>query len=248
MDQRTLYQQSAAASGPGRDLSSALQARDQFVIDHIKKALGERGVLQIVELSIGDGRMTFAMLAALKGARLTCAEISELRIKQLREEIEGFASLVGRLPEFVSCNLDTDFGRFESDAYDAVVALDIMEHVLDVFGFVANCRRILKPGGRLYLRVPNIAYVKHRLNLLRGHLPVTASWFGPSADLAAWREWHGWDGGHLHLFTVPILFRLLTDEGFAIETCGDPGARFAGLRKVWPNLLFANPLIIAGKN
>ncbi len=248
MDQKLLYQQVAAADGPRRDLSPALIERDRFVIGAIRRSTGAADQLAIAELSVGDGRMTLAMLRALPGARFTCAEIAEARIDKLRREIAADPAMAGRMPHFVSCNLDTDFGVFEADSFDAVVALDIMEHVLDVFGFVANCHRILKPGGRLYLRVPNIGYLKHRLDLLRGRLPVTASWFGPRGELTAWRIQHGWDGGHLHLFTLPMALRLVQESGLSVVSCEDPGTRLASIRVLWPNLLFANPLVIAGKD
>ena len=240
MDQQNLYELSAAADGPRRDFAPALLARDRYVIDDLLRMASGRS-LRLVELSVGDGRTTLAMLSGIPHAHLTCAEISELRIEQLRTEIAADPSLSGRMPEFVACNLDTEFARFAADSYDAVVALDIMEHVLDVFGFVANCRRILKPGGRLYLRVPNIAYLKHRLDLLRGRLPVTASWFGPNGDLSAWRDKHGWDGGHLHLFTVPMLSQLLREADFEVASCNDAGARLAGLRSLWPESPVCQP-------
>lgn len=247
MDQQKLYQQSAAAQGPRRDYSPALVARDRFVLERIREEATVNRPLEIAELSVGDGRMTLGILGAFPSARLTCAELSELRIDQLRREIAGEPSLSGRMPEFASCNFDTDFDCFASETFDAVVALDIMEHVFDVFGFVENCRRILKTDGRLFLRVPNIAYVKHRLELLRGRLPATASWFGPRGDLSAWRDKHGWDGGHLHFFTVPVLRRLLQEGGLVIESCDDPGTKWVVLRRLWPNLLFSNPLMVARK-
>jgi hypothetical protein len=95
--------------------------------------------------------------------------------------------------------------------------------------------------------VPNIAYIKHRIRLLRGMIPVTASWFETPEELTSWREQHGWDGGHLHLFTVPILYNLLESYGFQIEVCRDPGTRFQSLRNMLPTLLYANPLIVAKK-
>lgn len=226
-------------------MSEALLKRDRFVLNELRE-FGASRLLDVVEMSVGDGRTTLA-LTSLDHVRLTCAEISALRISQLREEIAADPRLSCRMPEFVSCNLDTDFGEFASDAFDAVVALDILEHVFDVFGFVSNCHRILRSGGRLYLRVPNVAYVKHRIALLRGRLPVTASWFGTRGDFRAWRETHGWDGGHLHLFTVPSLTQLLRESGFEILSCSDPGATFGQLRKALPNLLFANPLVNAMK-
>lgn len=64
----------------------------------------------------------------------------------------------------------------------------------------------------------------------------------------AWRENYSWDGGHLHLFTLPILRQLLQEHGFMIEDCRDAGARLEGVRDLWPNLLYANPLIIIMKH
>lgn len=236
----------AAGDGP-RDFSPALIDRDRFVIeDLLARSAGQP--LAVAELSVGDGRMTLAMLSSIQRVRLTCAEISELRIEQLRSEIAEDPLLSDRMPDFIACNFDTDFVGFPDNTFDAVVALDIMEHVIDVFGFVANCHRVLRPGGSLYLRVPNIAYIKHRFRLLLGQLPVTASWYGTRGDLHAWRDIHGWDGGHLHLFTIDILARLLREGSFEILSCDDPGTRLAGMRKLWPNLLFANPLIIAQKS
>ena len=204
-------------------------------------------MIAICELSVGDGRMTTAILSALHKAQVTCAEISEVRISQLQGSIEADPILRSRMPKFVQCNFDLDFQRLPEDAFDVVIALDIMEHVLDVFGFMENCHRMLKAGGVLFLRVPNIAYVKHRLRLLLGEMPITASWFETPRELTAWREKHSWDGGHLHLFTIPILRKLLYEEGFLIDRCQDAGARLESLRNVWPNLLFANPLIVAAK-
>jgi hypothetical protein len=85
--------------------------------------------------------------------------------------------------------------------------------VFDVIGFEQNCHRVLKPSGQLYLRVPNIAYIKHRLDLLHGQLPVTVSLFGLLGDLSAWCNLYGRDCGHLHLVT--ILQRDDMDENYA---------------------------------
>ena len=122
-----------------------------------------------------------------------------------------------------------------------------MEHVFDVFNFVAHCGRILRNQGILILRVPNIAYIKHRLNLLAGNLPATASWFGKPGDLTEWRKFWGWDGGHLHLFTIPILVKLLGDYNFNVQLCRDPGTRFEAIRNLYPKLMYSNPVIVAKK-
>ena len=246
MDQAELYERMATHPRAGRDYSPALIARDNFVISDLLRRRGPSSI-KIAELSVGDGRMSLSMLKRLPSAHLTCMDVSEKRLSQLRQEIVADPSLQNMDVEFVTCNFDTNFSILPNETFDAVVALDVMEHVFDVFNFVSHCRRILRPNGVFYLRVPNIAYLKHRLALLAGALPVTASWFGPLNDLTAWRNVHGWDGGHLHLFTIPILRKLLAESGFRVVSCSDPGTRMAALRGVWPELLFANPLLVSEK-
>ena len=44
---------------------------------------------------------------------------------------------------------------FADGRFDAVVIIDYLEHVEDDQGFVAECHRVLKPGGRLIVNVPH---------------------------------------------------------------------------------------------
>lgn len=41
------------------------------------------------------------------------------------------------------------------EVFDAVVSFETVEHVGDPEGFVAECRRVLRPGGRLVMSTPN---------------------------------------------------------------------------------------------
>jgi cyclopropane fatty-acyl-phospholipid synthase-like methyltransferase len=174
-------------------------------------------------------------------------DISPTRIAEVKKNIEDTGLKSQKKVSFYECNFDTQFNVLNSDLFDVVIALDIMEHVFDVFGFVDNCYRILKQEGALIIRVPNVAYIKHRVGLFFGNLPITASWFGNQDDLSGWRDHWGWDGGHLHYFTIPLLYQLLKQSGFQIELCRDPGTKFSTFRNLLPELLYSNPLIIAKK-
>lgn len=66
------------------------------------------------------------------------------------------------------------------------------DETFDPYHFIGECQRTLKTKGTQLLQVPNIAWLPHRIDLLFGKLPKTS-------DEA------GWDGGHLHYFTVPTL-------------------------------------------
>lgn len=239
MDARQLYG-AQAADEPQAPYD--LKGRDDFVIACVaRQAAGAPVPIRVAELSVGDGRLS-GRLASVPGvSRLVCADISPRRLDAARRRVAA----AGLKAEYVECNFDTDLERLPDRAFDTVVALDILEHVFDVFGFLRHSQRILTAGGTLVLRLPNIAYLRHRVRLLLGELPITASWFGPAGDFGAWRGEWGWDGGHLHLFTIPVLERLLDEHGFEIAECRDAGARFETIRNLWPNLLYSNPVFIA---
>lgn len=247
MDQLSFYEAQCGQAKPDSGDTYVLQGRDSFVVEYINKSVlpGREGRLEVAELSIGDGKLSRAILQANSAIALTCVDISPSRIRLVSDLLASEALLARS--RFVECNFDTHFALLAENAFDVVIALDVMEHVFDVFNFVEHCRRILRSNGALILRVPNVAYIKHRLKLLAGKLPVTASWFGMPEDLSEWRKSWGWDGGHLHLFTIPILVKLLRESGFSVEQCCDPGSRLSTLRNLWPNLLYSNPLIIAKK-
>jgi SAM-dependent methyltransferase len=67
---------------------------------------------------------------------------------------------------------------FGAATYDAVVSLQTVEHLWDQDAFVAECRRVLRPGGRLILSTPN------RLTFPSGN-PFHAR------DLVDWERRHG---------------------------------------------------------
>jgi len=249
MDQKAFYERQAGSSSElAQHIDPALIGRDRFVIDYIVQMLPHHTCsFSLSELSIGEGRLTQSLLRRFPNMKLHGTDISLNRISYVRRMLKAIPGVNAENYTLSECNLDTKFASLDSSSRDFVIALDILEHVLDVFSFIENCARILKNDGLLFLRVPNIAYIKHRMRLLRGKLPITASWFGPADDLNAWKIQHGWDGGHVHFFTLPTLKSLLAIYGFRVEKCRDPGAPFKQLRNILPNLFYANPLIVARK-
>lgn len=58
-----------------------------------------------------------------------------------------------------------------SEAYDAVTAFQVLEHVADPAAFIAGCVRALKPGGLLILSVPNNDSFLRRCDPLALNMP-----------------------------------------------------------------------------
>jgi SAM-dependent methyltransferase len=82
--------------------------------------------------------------------------------------------------------------------FDAVVVWHVFEHLREPDVALAEMRRVLRPGGRLVVAVPNFASWQAR-------------WAGP-----AW--FHLDPPRHLHHFPLAALRRLLERSGFAVES------------------------------
>jgi SAM-dependent methyltransferase len=52
------------------------------------------------------------------------------------------------------CQGEGDGLPFANDTFDLVALLDTVEHIPDEFGVFAECRRVLKPGGKVIITVP----------------------------------------------------------------------------------------------
>jgi 2-polyprenyl-3-methyl-5-hydroxy-6-metoxy-1,4-benzoquinol methylase len=78
-------------------------------------------------------------------------------------------------------NMDAEPCPAEDAAFDAIVASDIIEHLVNSDRFVIELRRVLRPGGRLVVTTPNLAFWWSRIRLLRGRVP----WLypGPSSTV-----------------------------------------------------------------
>ena len=220
----------------------SVDARERQLIDWLRQHLPTpTASWQIVELGCGEGSLSIELARTLP-ARVLGVDLVEAYVERARQRARGASNV-----EFRALNLDSELALLESNSADVVVSVDTLEHVFDVFGFVAHVARILRPGGLVALRVPNIAYLRHRVSLLSGALPITSSWFGPIGDLTAWRTKWGWDGGHLHYFTLETLSKLLRDVGLRPLGFRDPGARFERVRRFAPALLAGNLATLAQK-
>lgn len=57
---------------------------------------------------------------------------------------------------------------FVDGEFDAIACLEGIEHLRHPYAFAEECRRILKPGGRLILSTPNILKLTSRVKFLLG--------------------------------------------------------------------------------
>ncbi len=87
---------------------------------------------------------------------------------------------------------------YVENSFDAIVLSHFIEHVPDPAALLCECRRILRPGGRLIILTPNVSSWGHRK-------------FG--------RAWFALDPPrHLHLFTPVALRALVERSGLQVHT------------------------------
>jgi 2-polyprenyl-3-methyl-5-hydroxy-6-metoxy-1,4-benzoquinol methylase len=177
-------------------------------------------------LDVGCGSGTLMIEAKAKFREVHGVDISPFRIdeavrttKQLFPEECGFY--------FAVCNINKKID-YPEEMFDSVTCIAVIEHIFDPYFVLNEIHRVLKPKGKLIVEVPNIAYIHHRIRLLLGRLPITSSPHN-------WKE-IGWDGGHLHYFTVKEFCILLRECGFEIIKVRGSGL-FANIRGFYPSLL-----------
>jgi SAM-dependent methyltransferase len=105
-------------------------------------------------------------------------------------------------------------------AADVVIMSELIEHLVDPDGAVAEVRRVLRPGGDLLLSTPNLAAWYNRGLLAVGIQPVFSEVsltgvFGRPGRVVA---------GHLRLFTRRALTGFLAASGFRCVSV--TGARY----------------------
>lgn len=146
---------------------------------------------RLLDLGCGAGEFS-ARLAAL-GWRVCGLELVEAQAARARTL--GLLAVAGE----VSGGLP-----FRAEAFDLVFAGELIEHLIDTDGFLAEIRRLLRPGGVLVLTTPNLASLENRLRLLLGRYPN-------------WVDYRLGSSGHVRAYTPRVLRAQLAGHGFRVE-------------------------------
>ena len=150
-------------------------------------AVAERAVANLPAgdrlLDVGCGNGEFVAAAVAAGWRATGIDVDPAAVAQGRA--------VGL--DLAVETIDAHAAR-EPDRYDALTLSHVVEHVPDPVVFLRTARRLIRPGGHLWVATPNLMATGHRL-------------FGA--------HWMALDPPrHLVLFDAASLTRALSEAGF----------------------------------
>ena len=160
-------------------------ARRSFLLGHV------RGGERVLDLGCGDGAFAAELVTA--GCSVTAVDVAEEAVRRARVRVP--AADVRRVEEGVAL-------PFAEDAFDVVWAGEVLEHVADVVGLLAEVRRVLRWDGTLLATTPHHGRVSVAALALRGRLEEH---FDPRAD-------------HLRFFTTRSLRAVIEDAGFRAVT------------------------------
>jgi ubiquinone/menaquinone biosynthesis C-methylase UbiE len=147
---------------------------------------------RVLEVGCGAGRFLRAVSEARPELALTGVDVSRsalATLARLAPAIETRVAAPARLPA-----RDAEF--------DAVLMLDVLEHVDDPAGMLAEIRRVLAPGGVLHAHVP-----------CDGDPRSLWRWLPGQSGARAWKRRFG---GHIQRFRRRELLALIEATGFEI--------------------------------
>lgn len=104
---------------------------------------------------------------------------------------------------FLRHDLNDTLPECFSGAFDAAIALEVIEHLSDPPAFVKQIRRCLRIGGRLLISSPNMSSPEAAMGRFLGTRDG--------------REYDAWDPSHVSLLDVGSLLRMLALGGFRID-------------------------------
>jgi ubiquinone/menaquinone biosynthesis C-methylase UbiE len=118
--------------------ADAIRANQQATVRLVRKYAKRGGSLLDAGCGMGDLMIRFPTMH-VEGVEIASAylEVAAERHLQVKDE------LLENLP-------------WEDDVFDAVTCTDVLEHVLDVNSVMRELKRVLRPGGVIVARVPDM--------------------------------------------------------------------------------------------
>lgn len=162
--------------------------------------------IRVLDLGCGDGT-DLRNVAAQLGPDDASPRLLELHgLENWKPNVEichrnGIATHVA--------DIERDELPFADGSFDLVIANQILEHTKEIFWIAAEVARVLRPGGRWIVGVPNLASLHNRLLLVCGQQPT--------AQQSASAHVRGFTRGD---------FTHFAEQGDFFRTCAVKGSNF----------------------
>lgn len=162
-----------------------------LTVDFDRLRVGRR--TRFIDVGAGGGRHSFEALR--RGAEVTAFDLDEVELKSVADMFAAMEE-AGEVPPGGSGRVQPGNVLempYEDGHFDVVLASEILEHVPEDDGAIAELVRILAPGGTLAVTVPR-------------WLPERICW-------ALSDEYHANEGGHIRIYRADELEAKLVGAG-----------------------------------
>lgn len=139
-------------------------------------------------LDVGCGNPSFLLLMRRLGWNVAGLEPNQYACEKANEVLGARTVLHGKLSDHL----------FEPESFDYVHLSHVLEHLDDPISELAECFKLLRPGGIIYVETPNFASF--------GRKTFGTYWLNMDSPR------------HLFLFTPSTLTRVLRESGFELES------------------------------
>jgi 2-polyprenyl-3-methyl-5-hydroxy-6-metoxy-1,4-benzoquinol methylase len=181
-------------------MNDSLRPRYDFSLGQLELDMGSRGRVfravpsgsRVLDVGCDTGRFG-ELLRREKGCEVHGVELDPV----------AAAEAAGRLNHVHVRSVSSQDSFSDLKDFDAVLFLDVLEHLYDPWAVLAGARGVLRPGGAAYAVVPNIAHVSVVRRLIQGRFEY---------------EQHGtMDRTHVRWFTRRSLADALSAAGYLNE-------------------------------
>ncbi len=171
----------------------------------------------LLDIGCGPGHLAKTIRESISQIEIHGIDFSRVAIEHAKTTLD----------ECWCLNLDTDDIPAGRDSYDAIVCLEVLEHVYDADHILHEIRRVLKPNGRILISVPNLAYWRYRLQLMVGQVPHDEVL----------------NAQHIRVFNLSTLKNKVSLSDMKVEKCWGHGVRMQRLAYNLPKL-FSSTLFV----
>ena len=187
-----------------------------YIRPRVLEILKRLGARKVLDLGCGNGALSRVLMES--GFDVTGCDADEEGIEIAREAAGDEAGRFQRVSVY------DDPAALGARGFDAVLSVEVVEHLFAPRALPRFARAVLEPGGHFIVTTPYHGYLK---NLA---LSIFGRWDRHLDPL--------WDGGHVKLWSRATLSRLLEDEGFRVVDFHGAGR--------WP-LLWKSMILVARK-
>lgn len=156
----------------------------------------EKGGQKVLDAGSGDGKIGLEL--AKLGNQVTCFDVNA----------EGLGEAKKAGLDVVTGDLESEW-PFAGESFDAVLLLDVLEHLVNPLEALKEAKKVLKKDGEIYIAFPNHFDLRQRLETLFGKGQV--HWSHKKYKQPSWIY------GHVRFFTLDDLLAMISEAGLGVE-------------------------------